>query len=159
MHFNYLNSIGTSLEGKYSRTFGIFFSFQEPFILLNDLFRNYESSLGNLSKTNDVLKKLNEIIENKTGKLVLDANQDTIMECYFDRCKIVDSGPDEDHSHPPYEIYLPNWNKRNPDKEWVDTEMIVALIKEWRSFLIHAENLILVDKQHVKDDYLKSLDA
>ncbi len=43
--------------------------------------------------------------------------------------------------------------------EWIDTEMIVALIKEWRSFLVYTENLILVDKQHVKDDYLKSLDA
>ena len=159
MYFNYFNSIGTSLEGEYSGKFGISFSFQEPYTLLNHLFCTSASSLSTLSKTNDVLKKLNEIIENKTGKLVLDANEDTIMECYFDRCKIVDPGPDEDHSHPPHEIYPPNWNKRNPDKEWVDTEMIVALIKEWRSFLVYAENLILVDKQHVKDDYLKSLDA
>ena len=128
-------------------------------MILNDLFRNYKSSLSTLSKTNDVLNKLNEIIENKTGKLVLDANESTIMECYFDRCQIVDSGPDEVCFHLKPGTYPVNWNERNPDKEWVDTEMIVALIKEWRSFLIHAENLVLVDKQHVKDDYLKSLDA
>ncbi len=159
MHFKYFRTISTSLQGNYNRKFTIFFNFTRSFMILNDLLKNYKSSLSNLSKTNDVLNKLNEIIENKTGKLVLDANEGTIMECYFDRCKIVDSGPGEICLHFKLGIYTANWNERNPDKEWVDTEMIVALIKEWRSFLIHAENLVLVGKQHVKDDYLKSLDA
>ena len=129
--------------------------------ILSHAFNSAGVSLRTLERVD---KLLDEIEQQKSGEItrplcIQGDDEDAYVVIYKDKSRLIDPGPDEDHSHPPYEIYLPNWNKRNPDKEWVDTEMIVALIKEWRSFLIHAENLILVDKQHVKDDYLKSLDA
>lgn len=65
----------------------------------------------------------------------------------------MDSGPDEIHSVPPYEIYGPNWNKRNPEKEWINTSEIVELLEKWKLILEKYENYICVPSSAVKKDY------
>lgn len=113
------------------------------------------SSIGSIKKVENTLLEIEEVIRGeRNNHVIIGYDQDSVIHCFKDKCKIVDSGPDEIHSVPPNEIYGPNWNKRYPDKEWIDTQDLIELLKTWKSILEKYENYVCVPSSDEKQDYI-----
>lgn len=125
--------------------------------ILHKCFRNDpQSSLGTIEKVDKSLEQLNKLINGDIEMfLIIGYDQDPVIECLKEKCKIVDHGPDEIHSVPPNEIYGSNWNKRNQEKEWINTEDLISLIHDWKKVLLAYSDSVCVPYSAVKEDYLK----
>jgi len=125
--------------------------------ILHKCFRNdSQSSIGSIEKIDVTLHEINRVIHgDKYVHLIIGYDQDPVIECYKEKCRIVDSGPDEIHSVPPREIYGPNWNKRNPDKEWLSIEETKELLYEWKTVLATYSDSMCVPRSAIKEEYLK----
>ena len=125
--------------------------------ILHKCFRNdSQSSIGSIEKVDKTLSQIDGVMRGEQKMhLIIGYDQDPVIECYKEKCRIVDSGPDEIHSVPPHEIYGQNWNKRNPDKEWITTNDFIELLKNWKGILITHSESVCVPRTAVKEDYWK----
>ncbi len=143
-------------RGNFNQIPTIRLNFWHPYneILDKCFLNDSESSIGSIGKIDNTLSKIEDVIQEKIDvHLIIGYDQDPVIECYKEKCKIVDSGPDEINSVPPNEIFGPNWNKRYPEKEWISTNELVQLLKSWKLVLEKYGHYVCVPRTAIKESF------